>query len=150
MASMAFTLYHQTLRSFLSGEFQAPAVSKISAHLLVSTFEPDPTAPATLATVKAHELSSADYRPQAIAGQSIIKGDGVWSLTSDPILFGDPISLPLFRFAVLAYGHVNASAGSKPLLAYLDLSPDGNVREVVKGAFAIHPNSAGWFSITQP
>lgn len=125
----------------------------MSAHLLVPTFVPDTALSATVATVVDFELASSDYQPQSITGQSVFGAGDVWSFTSDPILFGDPVTLPPFRYLVLARGHVNAAASAKPLLACLDLGLDlgasGTAREVVKGAFVIRPDAAGWFSITQ-
>ncbi len=150
MSSAAFVLYHQTLRSFLSGEFEAPAVSAMSAHLLVPTFVPNTALSATVATVAGFELAGSDYQPRALTGHAVLGAGDVWSFTSDPILFGDPVTLPHFRYVVLAGGHVNAPASSKPLLAYLDLGSNGTAREVVKGSLVIRPDAGGWFSITQP
>ena len=148
MPSPTTCLYEKTMQSVLSGLLPEPAACSLSAHLMVPAFIPNQTTQETFADIAAHEMSWRDYSARAVTGAAIMVNNGVWSLTSDPIIFGDPVTVPPFRFMVMAYGAPAAPPATKQLLLCADLVSGGGALEATRGALKIEPPTAGWFAIS--
>lgn len=145
------TAYEQTLKKVISGLLPGYINQGISAHLMALNFTPDVANDTALSDVSTAEITGPDYSPKPLTGLSVIAASGAVSIASDSILFGDPISLPSFRYLLFATGLPGASESSKQLVAYCDLAPSGGgVREVVRGSLVFNQGTSGWLSFSQP
>lgn len=147
MPSPTTFLYAHVVQNILMGALSGPGNQELSAHLMMPGFVPDQLAQKTFSDVAVHELLGRDYKAKRILGAAVSFDSGVWSFTSDALIFGDPVTVSPFRFLVMAYGLPGASAASKTLLACSDLAPSGGALEAVAGSLVISPPSGGWFSI---
>lgn len=149
MSSASMKLYEQSLVGLFLGALKGYGASDLSAHILGPSYVPDLSAHATLDQVAVHEVAAADYAPQAVSGVTVTPVAGTVIISADPIVFGDPVTIPPFRYLLLAYGLPTVEAARKSLVGYADLSPNGGAREAVDGAVVMTFGSNGWISLTQ-
>lgn len=146
----ALTPYVSALGGLLRGTFPVLETSDISAHLLGPSYIANAETDTVLADIKTYEIKCADYQPVRVQGKQFEPSateSARWIFTSDPLSFGGPITLPIFRFLVLATGLPNQSAANKKLLAFADLAPSG-AREVVRGELQFSAGEDGWLSLS--
>lgn len=141
-------IYTKTLRSILLGAIASPGESTISAHLMAPSFVTDHINDQTFADVIEHELSAAGYVPRIVTGVQIQTSGTTCLFTSDPIVFGDPVTVPPFRYLVIAYGAPASAPHKKQLLTAHDLAPGGGALESTNAALKISPPALGWFNIS--
>ncbi|WP_262694477.1 hypothetical protein [Kordiimonas aquimaris] len=148
MPSVHTFVYQQAMRAVLLGALPGFGGAGLSAHLMTPAFVPDQIGQETFADIASHEITGFDYSPRPVNGIAVIADNGSWSLATDAIIFGDPVTVPPFRFLVMAYGSVAAPASSKQLLICVDLNPSGNALEAINGVLKIETPPAGWLTIT--
>lgn len=142
--------YHIFLKGLLDGTMPSLVSGDVSAHLFAVTYVPDLDVNMSLDDIKAHELSCVDYSPQSVRGchvEARLAPNEGWFFSSDTLSFGDPITLPIFRYLVLASGLPRQNYEKKKLIAVADLAP-GGAREVVNGKFEFLPSTDGWLAIS--
>ncbi len=143
------TIFEKTLNNILDGTMQGYISQGLSAHLMVSTFVPLVETQYTFVDISSAEVTGQDYLAKSMTGIAVTVSNGNIAISSDPIVFGNPITLPLFRYLVLASGLPGASAATKKLVAYADLATGGGAREVVRGALVFNHGADGWFAFSQ-
>ncbi len=149
MAVSTLTIYDGALAGIMDGSLPGFSNASLSAHLLNASYAPDKTLHQTVEDVAAFEVVSSGYSAAALTGVRTVVQPGRVSLQTDPVLFGDPVSVPPFRYLLFAYGHPNAPAGEKALLGYSDLSAEGGALEVVRGSLVFTPDETGWITLSQ-
>lgn len=142
--------FEHTLREVLAGVMPGYINSGLSAHLMSHGDAPDVSVQQSLADIAGSEITGQDYGAVSLTGLSVDVGDGKVSIKSDAILFGDPITMPPFRYLLLASGLPGAAASSKKLVAYCDLATNGGVREVIRGSLVFSHGVDGWLSFSPP
>lgn len=140
-------VYQQAMRAVLSGALPGFGGVGLSAHLMKPAFVPDQIGQETFADIIAYEITGSDYSPRSVNGIAVTAESGSWSLETDTIIFGDPVTVPPFRFLVMAYGPVAAPSSSKQLLLCTDLAPSGGALEASDGALKVEMPSTGWLTI---
>ncbi len=142
------TIFEQTLKNMLGGFAPGYISQGLSAHLMTQAFTPLAATQNSFADIASAEVTGQDYAAKSLTGESLSLNAATIALVSDPIIFGEPITLPLFRYLVLATGLPGAAAGTKHLVAYADLVVGGGAREVVRGSLTFNHDEGGWFSFT--
>ena len=143
------TIFEKTLNDILDGTMQGYLSHGFSAHLLAPAYVPVADTQYSFADISSFEVVGQDYLAKSVTGTAITANNGNVAVGSDPIVFGNPITLPLFRYFVLATGLPGASAATKKLVAYADLTVGGGAREVVRGALVFNHGPDGWFAFSQ-
>lgn len=142
--------YSGFLKALLEGSMPPLVSGDVSAHIFEVSYEPDLSGYAYMDGIKTHEIACSDYSPQQVTGRrvtpSVLPATG-WIFASDTISFGDPITLPIFRYLVLASGLPRQDYATKRLVAFADLAPDG-AREVINSKLEFLPGTDGWLAIS--
>lgn len=142
-------IFEQTLKNVLEGVMPGYISQGMSAHLMTQSFGPLVDSQLSFADIALAEVVGQDYNAKALTGVAVTLANGKIAIISDPIIFGDPITLPLFRYLVFATGLPGAANTSKKLIAYSDLAMGGGAREVVRGSLVFNHGLEGWLSFSQ-
>lgn len=149
MTTGEMTLFRSAAKGILCGTLPSLIAADLTAHVLKASASPDVSSHQTLADLSAHEVLSGGVGPRAITGVQVLDGTGEDLIVkTDPIIFGDPVTTPPFRYLVLAYGLPAQAPSAKALLAYSDLSTEGDALEVVRGALEFNTDANGWVRLT--
>ncbi len=141
-------LFRSAAKGILCGTLPSLSNTDLTAHMLKASASPDISSHQTLADLGAHEVLSGGVGPKAVTGLQVLDGVGEeLILKTDPIIFGDPVTTPPFRYLVLAYGLPAQAPNTKALLAYADLSTEGGALEVVRGALEFNTDAGGWIRL---
>lgn len=149
MTTGEMTLFRSAAKGILCGTLPGLNNADLTAHVLKASASPDASTHQTLADLGMHEVLGGGVGPRAITGVQVLDGVGEeFLLKTDPIIFGDPVTTPPFRYLVLAYGLPAEASNAKALLAYSDLSTEGGAVEVVRGALEFNSDASGWIRLT--
>lgn len=142
-------LYDQALLPLLRKSYPSLEEAGLIAVLLEAAYVPDLSTHSRFADIRADEIAAADYRRQVVTGGQLTASGGVVCFTSDPISWGNPVTLPPLRYMAILYGGPGLLTDDSPLLALMDLGPAGGAVEAVRGDFTLTPPNTGWFSLTR-
>jgi len=140
------TLFEKTTKDILEGLVPGYVSQGLSAHLMTQAYTPMAATQKSLADIAPCEVAGQGYAAKPLTGVAVSLGAAKVSLVSDPIIFGAPITLPLFRYLVLATGLPGVGGSTKYLVAYADLLVGGGAREVVRGSLTFNHDEDGWLS----
>ncbi|NVJ71384.1 MAG: hypothetical protein HWE08_13565 [Alphaproteobacteria bacterium] len=142
-------LYDSAVLSLVDGSRKPLSQEPLTALLLKPTYVPDLAAHTQLTDVEALEANTGDYRRLALTGPIIRAMAGGASFSSDPISWGNPVSLPPVKYLLLAYGAPGTLSGSSSLLGVLDLAENAPAVEAVRSSFTVTPPAGGWFILSR-
>jgi len=148
MTAGPFLLYDSMLTALVAGALAPLPEADITAVLLSPAYVPDLAAHTAYGDVSAFEISGGDYHGLRLTGGAVAPLSGAAAaFTSDPISWGDPVSLPPTRYMALVFGLPSALKSSSPLIGVQQLAT-GAV-EAVRGAFTVSPPAGGWFHLAR-
>lgn len=142
-------IYDNALTGIFNGTLPALPAASLSAHLLSAGYAPDTVLHSSFNDVAAFEVQGHGFEAKSLTGVHVVTGAGQVSVHSDPIIFGDPISVPPFRYLLIAYGLPGAAADNKALFGFADLSTGGGALETVRGSLHFSHGDGGWFGVSQ-
>lgn len=142
-------LYDSALQALLLQEHAPLSDIPLSALLLASQYQPNPVGHATLADALSFEVTGGDYNRQQMTGAMLSRVSGGVMFTSDPLHWGDPVTMPLAGFLLLCRGRLGDLVPSSPLFGVMALTADGTPVEALRGAFTLSPPATGWFTLTR-
>lgn len=141
MAAGSFTLYGAAIEGIARGLVDLDGHS-FKAALCASGYTPNVATHAALADLT-NELSGGDYARVTLTGVSVARSGTTVKFTSDPVDFGDDVTLTA-KYLVL-YDDTHASDA---LLGYVDLNTGGGSASSTDGPFEVAPDAAdGWFTM---
>lgn len=142
-------LFKSAAKGLFNSSMPGLLTADLSAHLFGPAASPLAGQHQTLADLHPYEVTATGMEPPAITGAQMLDDvDGEVRFTSDPVIFGAPVSVSPFRYLVLAYGLPNQAPALKPLLAYADLSAGGGALEVVRQPLVFESAADGWFRLS--
>ncbi|MCJ9428687.1 hypothetical protein [Kordiimonas marina] len=148
MTAGPFLLYDTTLAALMAGTLNPLADTDITAVLLSPAYVPDLAAHTTYADISAAEIIGSDYRQLRLTGGMVAPLSGAAAaFTSDPLNWGNPVTLPPTRYMTLLLGLPSALTPASPLIGVQQLTT-GAV-EAVRGAFTVSPPAGGWFHLAR-
>ena len=148
MNTSPMQIYDTAFYAFALGALRLTAGDKV-AVLLDARYVPDLGNHATFADIQAFELAGGQYRRQQLTGARLVPLPGAICFTSDPLNWGNPVTLAPSKYLVLLDGLAGGLKPTSALLALMDLTGGtgfGAV-EASHGAFAVTPPNSGWFEI---
>ncbi|WP_374764269.1 hypothetical protein [Yunchengibacter salinarum] len=147
MSTEPFTLFDGAIDGLMRGALGDLANRPITACLMAGTYQPGLATDLVWSDIADHALTDADYAPRALGGQAIISGPDGAALHSDPVDFGDPVTIGPASHLVFVLGQAGALAAGDRLLGVQTLDPAGGGLKAINGAFSVQPANGGWFAL---
>ncbi|MEX0299201.1 MAG: hypothetical protein AB3N28_09030 [Kordiimonas sp.] len=141
-------VYDSALLGMLDQTLPPLDTATLTALLLSPRHVVDLASHQILLDIKDDEISAADYARASVNGARLSKVPGGASFFSDPIHFGDPVTMGPVSFLAMVYGELHSLSDASPLLGIAELSVGGAV-EAQRSRFSISAPPEGWFFLTR-
>lgn len=120
-----FRMYDEAIEAMFRSELGNLATMDVTCILLASAHTPDMANHDTYSDVSANEVSGDDYAQLALSGKTLVDVTNGVRWTAGNMSWGNPVTIPHAKYAVLVAGTAGALNPTDKLIAIVDLDTGG-------------------------